>query len=174
MIKTNYELCEYMNTFMEKQLPNPAERVPSRTKYFGLYVFLLNKVFHFKIEYCKELICIFCNSFVSYAKTTIKPPQVYSDITSCIVDYDRAFHEGLKIKAGNDTERMQNAFDTVAGAVQERLETVVPSTKRELILKHILVFIEQTSPRLNHIIKINDAKSELIAENMRASKSNPD
>lgn len=162
---------------MERNVTDAAERKRFRSKYFALYIFLLYKVFSFKMDYCKELIRIYANNFVSYAGTKFKPENMFADVTSTIVLYDAAYYRGYKIKTKQIKDRMQNAFDTLADGVLEVLQQPGNDTKKDVIISHIVYFIERVSARLGDIKAASEYVSpedQLAEENMRASNSNPE
>ncbi|HBU13167.1 MAG TPA: hypothetical protein DEB31_10780 [Clostridiales bacterium] len=176
-IKTNADLCKYMNMFMEKRLPDKQERKRVRAKYFALYIFLLSKAFQFKMDFCKELIHIFCENFVYYAKTGNTPDDVFSDITHTIVAFDRAYCAGLtSVKRGTETARTQNAYQAVAGEMLTLTKQADTPEHQKRVMDHIAMFLEHIAAiiRLMQPEAPTGAQEELAAENMRASQSSPE
>ena len=123
MVKTNYDLCQYICDFIKKTVVDKEEYTRDKNTYFALYIFTLYKIFNVSHVYCKEIITIYCNEFLSYAFKDYTPEDVYDSIIDKLAAFDRDFETNLRRYKKADASYINEALSTIMDTLCRLLES---------------------------------------------------
>ncbi len=143
-IETNYELCSYLYNFMNHTVAKD-ELAQYQHKYFALYIFLLYKIFNVKIDYCKDLISIYCNNHVQYADASVMPADVYSEVILDITNLNESFELSLRESYPDEETMLIQSLDAVSQAMLNFTNSSGNTAKNARILGNISDYIKEVS-----------------------------
>jgi hypothetical protein len=149
-IRTNYDLCGMICGFIEETVPGEL-LTAHRNQYFGLYIFLMHKVLGVKMRYCKDLIAIYCNSYVRYAKTSRTPVDVYGEVLQAILAFNEAFELRMRERDSRNADSetlLKRTLDATARCMRLHLRAEEDEERVLELLQTMTAFIGRVSSAL--------------------------